>query len=168
MIEVRRQLEELIIQYSPLLYSMIRKHITTDYHDGWDAYQDICLHLWQYIPVMFDPYRGTHLFVYFRASVVTAVMSYRKRKRYRRLEPPIYREHFTDRLMGIIRSRDYLFIDYLAEHAVTPIQKQILNLCLKGHTPTEIMHLLHISRSSVYNYLNYFKKLVKEYKNVHI
>lgn len=168
MTETKKQLEKLIIQYSPLLHSQIRKHITTDYHDGWDAYQDICLHLWRYIPRKFDPGRGTNLFVYFRKSVTNSILSYKKRRRRRRLEPPVYREYLTDRLMGVIRAQDATLIEFLQERSKTTIQRKILALCVEGYTPTEMTLILKISRSSVYNQLNYFRKLVKEYKNVHI
>lgn len=166
MTDTKRQLEILIIKYSPLLHSLVRKHITTDYHDGWDAYQDICLHLWEYIPRTFDPDRG-NLFVYFRKSVLNTVISYRKRRRCRRPEPPIYREHFTDRLRGIIRDQDNTIVEYLMKRADTSLKQKLLCLCLDGYTPTEMMLILKISRSSVYNYLNYFRRIIQEYKNVY-
>lgn len=166
MTEVERQLADLLVKYSSMLQALIRKEITRDYHDCWDAYQDICLHLWKYIPRKFNPGRG-RLSVYFFASVINTVRHYKKRRRRVFFTPPIYSEQFTDRLLGIIPETDRALMDYLMVKAGTPIKRRVLTMCLYGYTPVEIAKALKISRSCVYNYFTFFRRLIQEYRDVH-
>lgn len=163
---VEEQLERLIIKYTPMLHAIIKKQITTDYHDGWDAYQEICAQLWEDIPRNFDPRKGK-LFFYFRRSVFNAVINYNKRRRRVDPLPPVYREQFTDRLMGVVPEPATKLVMVLVSSANTPLRRKVLKLCLYGYTPVEITRILHISRSTVYNHLSYFRKIIQEYRNVY-
>ena len=85
------------------------------------------------------------------------------------MRPPIYREHFKDRLMGIWMDRDPMLVDTLMKSADTPQKRSVILMCLEGYTPVEIMRILKISRSTVYNYFQNFRTILKEYmKDVRI
>lgn len=155
MTEVERRLEVLILKYTPLIKSLIRKYATTDFHEMQDAYQEICLKLWEHIPNRYNPALGGSLFLYFKTRVICEARNYRKRRLPRRLKeyvPDIhdrcYVEHITSLDLRIL--------------ADTPKRKKIVELALKGFNVTEMAIALKTSRSAVTRELQYFRLFYKE------
>lgn len=154
MTDTERRLEVLIEEYTPLIKAYIKRYTTIDYHDMQDAYQEICMKLWQHIPCRYDPEKGS-LFFYFRRRVLQEARNYRKRR-------------LKNKPIGSILDErcecpDSLFdLEKLVLLADTPCRKRIIEMAREGYNVTEMAAILKTSRAAIGREIRYFRTLYKE------
>lgn len=154
MTDTERKLEELIEKYTPLIKAYVKRYTTTDYHDMQDAYQYICMKLWQHIPRRYDPNKGS-LFFYFRRRVLQEAINYRKRRLKNKPIGSILGER--------CECADSLFdLDKLVLLADTSCRKRIIEMALEGYNVTEMAEVLKTSRAAIDREFRYFRTLYKE------